>query len=350
MRWVKVFHHKFSTNQNKFLIWGNIEPEAIIGVFSKLDLLEYSWTYPKLREVLRLNTLQEVTTASEYKKVLKNTVVKMDETTGYSLGHFLGCIVKLPLSRLESAALLFAKSLKFKGNNSLQSTFLAGAKAGYHAYLYQLFPSENLPSVAVVINRSTKPWKVPGNNFDDFLKSRKRIEDILSLGHYWVLARLFVICMRYYLLTLTVTLSFPQDQQAGQDIYHALIPVSTHHICHTALRVIVSYQNASGEFHSYSKFFSVSTVSRSCLRQNKRLWEIFLQSPSLLLAAVKKMTVVRPRMSEMHQVLFLSQGIGDAGLGARPCMFSPTRKQPVQSSLVHLILCTPLYSSGPSFR
>ena len=108
----------------------------------------------------------------------------MDRVTGYSLGHFFGCILKIPLSYIKPAALRFAQSFKFEGNRSSEQEFLAGVEAGYHAHLYQLLPVNNLSSVAVVIERSNKPWKGPGRDFDDFLKSRKRIEDILSLGSH----------------------------------------------------------------------------------------------------------------------------------------------------------------------
>ena len=134
--------------------------------------------------MLRLDTFQEASSAYEYTKVLEKSVLKMDEDTGYSLGHFFGCVLKIPISLVNSTALVFAESFKFVGNQSSEKTFLKGVEAGYHAYLSQLLPIKILPWVAVVIERPNKQQKEAVTNLDDFLKCRQRIENALGFNRY----------------------------------------------------------------------------------------------------------------------------------------------------------------------
>ncbi|KAL9118571.1 MAG: hypothetical protein Q9187_004882 [Circinaria calcarea] len=177
----QIFNYR---GAREVLVWGYIEPEAILAVFSKPDLLEYLRTHSRLREVLQMDAFQKATTSYEYRKELENSVVEMDEDTGYGLGHFFGCVLKIPISLVNTTALVFAESFQFEGNQSSEKTFLRGVEAGYHAYLLQLLPIKNMPGVAVIIERPNKRQKEAVANLDDFLKCRERIENVLGLNRY----------------------------------------------------------------------------------------------------------------------------------------------------------------------
>ena len=200
--------HYTYTGTSEWIVWGEIEKDAIIARFTMADFELYLAQNPALKAALRLDGFRACSSSGTYSRQIWKTKLPLSRSVGVTIGHFLA-FTGLPRAHLDYVAMKFARKWQFLGTTSKprKDSFLAGAHKGFRKFHGQptvpqdesqpSLPTNQLEShltvapptseardIEGVMNEEDEDsdGTVIGEYVDDFMDMRQDIEAMLGIN------------------------------------------------------------------------------------------------------------------------------------------------------------------------